>query len=689
MSAGFVLVLFAILFAPPSPAAADTAPPVVVVAMSGVGWHDASAATPALSSLLRDGATANLVPRSVGATSCPIDGWLAISSGSRAAAPGECRPPQQPKGGTVPDWPAYQQAVRDQPYDAQLGRLGQTLRAASVSAAALGPGAAIALADPSGSLVGQYAGPADDPAQLAAALPPVLTDVELTVIDIGSAAGGLAALDDRLAAVLDAVRSSRPEAVVLVASIADGPPVVAGDQSPPGDEPREGTESTEGDRPPAGLQIAALLDPAAGGPRSLGSPSTRLTGLAQATDLAPTILQLLGLTPPVAMAGAPMEIGQQTPDPRAGLVDDAQHARAVTERVAGLYDTLVVLGLAVCGAGWLALRRGGSVPAPALLVVGALPAASFLANLLPWWRSGSPAWAYLGSVVAAAVAVTVLALNGPWRRSRWGPPTCLAVVTEVTLLVGVLGVDAVQYAAPMGISPLVGGRFYGFGNSAFALHATAALVIAAAAADRLARRGQRRRAAVVVAAVGAVAVVADGHPSFGADFGGPPALLPAFGVLAVLALGVRLTAARIALVIGISALAAVSLSVLDWLRPPPERSHLGRFVQTVLDGELGSVLARKVEQNFANLTGSTLTLLAIAGTLLLIAMVRPRLATVANAPMLRPLVVALGIAWAIGFAVNDSGVLVPAVGMMLGIPVILGLLAAQPARSTAASAAIV
>ena len=238
-----LLASLALLLLVAPPAAHATAPrPVVVVGMSGVGWSDVTASTPALRSLLTDGATGNLVPRSVRTVSCPVDGWLAVSAGARAAGPSDCAASRPPVNGLVADWADYQRAVDDQPYGAELGLLAATLADRGVEATALGPGAALALADESGR-VSEYAGPAADPQQLAATLPAVLVDAQLTIVDIGGAEDGLAELDARLDAVLDAVREHRPEAVVLVASVADDA---------------------------AAMQIGALLDPAGDGARELG-----------------------------------------------------------------------------------------------------------------------------------------------------------------------------------------------------------------------------------------------------------------------------------------------------------------------------------------------------------------------------------------------------------------------------------
>jgi hypothetical protein len=46
-----------------------------------------------------------------------------------------------------------------------------------------------------------------------------------------------------------------------------------------------------------------------------------------------------------------------------------------------------------------------------------------------------------------------------------------------------------------------------------------------------------------------------------------------------------------------------------------------------------------------------------------------------DAVMLRPGVIALATAWTIGFALNDSGVVVPAIGMSLAVPLLLAVVA--------------
>jgi hypothetical protein len=171
----------------------------------------------------------------------------------------------------------------------------------------------------------------------------------------------------------------------------------------------------------------------------------------------------------------------------------------------------------------------------------------------------------------------------------------------------------------------------------------------------------------------------DGAPGLGTDFGGVLALLPGIVVLAALLLGVRLTATRL---VGIAALTLVvvsALAVADWARPAGERSHLGRFVQQVLDGDGGHVIADKAAANLGLLRVPIIVAVALPLLLVvLVALVRPeslRLHALVRAeqrdPALRALLIAALTTALLGFACNDSGVIVPAVALFTGGPLIV------------------
>ncbi|HLS50206.1 MAG TPA: hypothetical protein VK024_09445 [Actinomycetaceae bacterium] len=732
--------------------------PVLFIGTGGVRWEDLSAvATPHMWRLAEHGALANLVVRSVRSSTCPADGWLAISAGRRAADQpadqhGVCRQLMEPdREGVVPGWEDYREAAETDSYDARLGLLAETLGEAGRSAAGIGPGAAIALADADG-VVETHQRRQRGTQALRFQVRNALSDADLVVFDAGVVRDrnrpDVPAEDPRFAGGMP---DPDPNAIP---SEADWPLVgpdrtdqVAAVDKHVGIALHAAEQHAEGGGAPVTVVFASLADSgtqplmqvlAAHGPAYepslIATRSTRQPGMAQTTDLTPTLLDLLDVEAGTGLAGSPLLAG---PAPGIGatriatLIDENRHAVAIRPLVAPFISGLILINLLLYATvtiglnrrfltaasrwlvargsgrwrqlGRLARRAGNADPAGALRVlrgaamtIGSVPLASYLANLLPWWRTRSPGLVLITAVVIIAALIAGLGLARWWRYRPMVPMGVVAGLTMVVLMVDAVLGARMQLSALLGVQPQVGGRFYGFNNSSFALLAAASVLFAASVAEPLVARGRRRLAALAIAVIGVVVTVVDGAPTIGADFGGPPALIPAFIVMALLALGVRLTWLRVLATLAVTALASISLSVLDWLRPPNERSHLGRFIETVLDGGVANVVLRKLEQNLANLVGSTLTFLAIGGiALVLVIILRPlqraarhgdagaygwlaagssigRLDT--DIRMVRPALVGLGISLGIGFAVNDSGIVVPAMGVSLAVPLLIVML---------------
>lgn len=276
--------------------------------------------------------------------------------------------------------------------------------------------------------------------------------------------------------------------------------------------------------------------------------------------------------------------------------------------------------------------------------------------------------------------MAVIANLGPWKHALLGPMGAVGGMTMLVLAGDALTGSHLILSSLMGLQPVVAGRFYGFGNPAFSLFATGALVLAIAIADTLVRRDQRLLAATAVAVTGLFATAIDGTPGIGSDFGGPPAIIPAFAVLALLAFGVRVTLRRAALITGGTIAVIVLLSVLDWLRGPENRTHLGRFVQTVIDGGAYPVLKRKAEQNLHILFTSYLSALlpvAVAFVVLVLSRpvswgARPLQLAYDRSPVLRAGLISFGVMMLIGFLLNDSGASILAVAATIALPLLIG-----------------
>jgi hypothetical protein len=242
------------------------------------------------------------------------------------------------------------------------------------------------------------------------------------------------------------------------------------------------------------------------------------------------------------------------------------------------------------------------------------------------------------------------------------------VVTLVVLAADVVLLGSrLQLASVFGQNPVVGGRFYGFGNTSFALYGLAVLVVVAWVAGAGIRSRAVSAALALLVLLAGLAV--EGLPGLGADFGGPPGLLLGGLLVIALAARVRLGAARVvAAVLGAAVLAGL-VAGLDWLRPAGSRTHLGEFVQSVVSGDAGAVVGRKLAQNLANLGSPPLLAMSVATVVLAVVAWRVGWRPVPGGAAVLAGAAVLGV---VGFLVNDSGLVIPAfVAVVLG-PLLVG-----------------
>jgi hypothetical protein len=201
---------------------------------------------------------------------------------------------------------------------------------------------------------------------------------------------------------------------------------------------------------------------------------------------------------------------------------------------------------------------------------------------------------------------------------------------------------------------------------------------AAGLATLVARRWNRVAGAVVAGVVGLVTLLVTVWPTFGVDVGGGLVLLPVFVVLVLGVLGARITWRRLFAAGAAGVLLVAVIGVLDWLRPPDQRSHLGAFVQSVLDGTGLETVVRKAGYALRSLSGGFPAWLSLA---VLVAVVlalwggrRLRAAWLLRAeeawPLLRHVLVALLVAGVGGALVNDYGIRVVTIMLFAAVPLV-------------------
>lgn len=590
-----------------------TADFVVIAGVAGLRWEDVDPqTTPTLWRMAEQGSIGSLSVRSAHRPTCPMDGWLTLGAGSFAAwsgnrpagsCPAQTVAVERPdgNGANLPDQESVVHFNQEQlPWGAVPGSLSESVRCS----VAVGPGAAVAAARPFGR-VDRYA-PAlpDDPTQLLGSC--VLSIVDLGTVDGATKAQRVAAAraaDRQLARVLAA---RPPRSLVLVAGVSDT------DRS-------------------ARLHVAVADGPGWEG-GWLTSATTGRDGYLQLVDLAPTALATLGRPMPERpFVGRPAVAVGGRPDLADAIAQplDAEREAANQRGVAGWFFTLLAAALMLLAVAVLPLLRRarrhagpyGPEPVPRrvvalvelLLIAAALAVpAALLADAVPWWRADRPGLAFAGVTALLVVAGTAAVRFVPGYRSTLGPLGAVAALTALVVGADVVTGSRLQLNGVVGYSAQAGGRYAGLGTVGLGVFLAAALLTAGCLAQHV-RKGWRP--AVMVAVTG-LAVVIVGSPYLGADPVGAIALTAGLSVAAVISAGGWLTVSRLAWAVVAALAVTIGVTVVDLRRPAAERGSLGRFLAAIGDGSGGLTLHRSSTANFDTLVSSPLTVLALAGALL-------------------------------------------------------------------------
>lgn len=694
---------------------------VVVIGVPGLEWGDLDPErTPNLWRLVGEGGSASMSTRAVpppdrGIT-CPVAGWLTVSAGQRAGAPGAgCALPRTPEatsdgGASVPGWDELSAFNATTAYRPVLGQLGRLAAGAGLKVAAVGPGAALAAADTSGKIA-KYAANIEELGELS---PYGLIVVEADDLARAWIGGGLTPDGVPVAMTAQTRREAVARADRVVGTVLDRlppPPAAAGAPATPPTPTSETARPQEAGRTSGSgttvllggladtstaphLHVAIAQGPSPGGepyPRGyLTATSTRQDGLVANTDLTATAIDLLGLRAPNGVVGRAWQSQEPSGEPAAAtvrkLADDDLASQVLREVRGPFFAVFVAVQILFYLLAAVAIRRGwgGSRALTTVQVVavvsGAIAVSTFLAQLVPWWSLPAPMAAVIVTILGFACVIAGVAFAGPWRTHPLGPLTVVAAITSTALLADVMTGSVLQVNAVTGYEPVTGGRFYGFSNIAFAVYSAGTILALAGTAQWLISRGRRGLALTVCVAYGGLAVFADGWPAWGADFGGVPAFLVGVAVFVILLAGGRVSPVKL----GLAGLAGVlligTIAVADWRRPADQRTHLGAFVQQVLDGEAWTVVGRKfgamIGVTVGNWSLSLLTLVALA--FLFLVLDRPSRwgasalgRAYALSPALRAgLIGALACAL-IGFLMNDSGIAIPAMALTVAVPLTL------------------
>jgi hypothetical protein len=701
----------------PAAASASTARPVeqlggarsvLIISLPATAWTDLRGARPPnLTRLLRHSALADLATRTVHNRTLPGAGYLALGDGGRSvAAPGDAAPNMERgerydgqdagavfatrtgdtlRGGIAAlGWPQLVAQNDALSYDTKPGALGRALERAGIARTVIanadetsetGPvlhrEAALALVDDTGRVPGTVTGLSrpDPRAPYGRALDADAVDrafpsdfttrrqvvlVEASDLARADSYRPLALPGPRAALHAAAMRRTDDLVGRLLAHVdlrRDAVVVVS-----PYHTARARTLTTIAVHTPH--SDIGLLE----------SATTRRAGFVQIVDVAPTILDLLGVKPPDVMEGRPARLhaeGGTYRDRVDGLVraDRAAQFRDATIGRATAILVAVTIALAVAAALWFRFARG--TPATLVLTWASLGlvgyvTATFLAGLFPFFRWGSGA--YFLFVIATALAIAGISLACGRRHPL--DPLLVTLGLAVAMHVGdLLSGTHLEFNTVFGYSPTVGIRLAGIGNPGSAQVSICALVFAIVVTRRSTRRGP-----LVGDAVLFVTLVAIGAPIWGQDYGGALALAPTLVLWWLLHSARRIRWRTALTIVGVIVATGLVAGFVDLGRPSNEQTHVGRFFQRVGEegpGAFFSVIGRKLGLMLGTFSNTAWVLLVLSvAAVVLLAFTRTDASArlFAGVPTLRPGLVCVAVLIALATTLNDSGVQVT--GMM-------------------------
>ncbi len=406
--------------------------------------------------------------------------------------------------------------------------------------------------------------------------------------------------------------------------------------------------------PPAAGKALAIGIAGRGFDGNLTSDSTRLDGYVLSTDVAPTILERLGVAVPSQMSGQP--IRSEGSVDAAAVTELGERLAVISQRRGpaiglSLLAWVLALGLAMAVTRGRAARPGVRLIALAVIY---LPLVLLLGAAI---EPGQTAEALLAALGAPLVAALTLALFGGYR--------ALAVASGLTVLayaIDVIAGSPLTSLSLLGPNPGLGVRFYGIGNELEALLAVLIVAGTGAGLAGFAPRVSPRACATAFLAIGILAAFVFAAGRFGADVGAA-IVFPVGAAVAAAAIAARRR--RTALLIVAAPVVVLALSALIDL-VSGANAHLTR---SVLDagglGDLADVAQRRLQlsaHSFARpIVFVFLPLIVALATLA--AVHRDRLAAwLAGRTAMRAGLIGAIAATAVGTLANDSGALLLEIG---------------------------
>ena len=698
--------------------------PVLFIGMGGIHPNDIFTGDPELHALLSGYSFAALTPRTFSPLTCPTEGWMSLRTfadvqdkynrGNFLVFGKDDCPSVKISSSSPASVPSRAQIKN---FPAHIGGTKWTENKTFLpSATAIGDNAAIPLADTGGHL--RYWMPYPKTGSSSArqeVLRAVFNDRPQrdVLVDVGSVRSGnryLEALPQsgeiqkRLKNVLKANLSSAHPRKTVIASLADR-----------WERPHLHFFATDMPLPSSGSGKHALIT----------AKTTRSAGLITISDVRAL---LMGTPGRLSTLPATVEEAKET------IFELEMHSymgRNATGMwyqifnaggVAGIFFFigLLLLRPGKPGTRWGTKDRTWKACALLNTYIFAFVPSALLLNFIPWWRiteSSTQARAVsiaatlvlAGVLTACARKISFLLTAGKketdscgkvWYGGEQSVPL-LALLTFLLLSLDVIFGSAHQKNGFMGSPVLTSRRYYGISNRTYLI-----LVIAGALAVLVFFALWRRKKIrlLCVSAVGLTALAVDAVPQWGADFGGPPGIIAAFGLFFLFTAKIKLRFRHFLIWLAASAATMGIVGFAD--AKGNSESHIGKFWSTLGTAENMQLISGKLRDVLRSLVGRPdlpvimlIALILAGGTYAALRKLNRKSGIHAaafsrsvSAPGFVCVAAAIAAGILIAVPINDSGMIMVKEGGYIAIPALLAMMAERlsairpsPAQESASS----
>jgi hypothetical protein len=362
---------------------------------------------------------------------------------------------------------------------------------------------------------------------------------------------------------------------------------------------------------PARLRLLTIAARGVDGDGGLRSATTRRDGLVSATDVAPTILDRIGVEPPNEMQGQPIEGAARMSPSELNAMSD--RLSLVAGRRGPLGRSVIAIGGMITILLLLIGRLTGRYAEISRLtqrIVGLavlwLPAMLLGAAILRPSRAAEADAAIIGSFLLALLTDRLVR----WPRALFIPVFFVVVAhgLDFLLLSGKYTGESL-----LGSNPLYGARFFGVGNELEAVIAVSSVMgVGAALSDSGIRRPARW-----FAGAGVVLALFLGAGRLGADVGGVIYIGAAFGIAALYVARMKFTPLRVTALVLLPFIGLGLIALLDAVTGG--ESHLTRTVVEANGfGDLWKVADRRFSASIEGAKSNGIWMIVIASLVALI-----------------------------------------------------------------------